>query len=56
MYGDLVRVHWELIVRINREKNGPLLWVLPLKVSHKNEFTENKKITINDGRTESFTL
>ena len=56
MYGDLVRVHWELIVRIKREKNGPLLWVLPLKVSHKNEFTENKEITINDGRTESFTL
>jgi len=56
MYGDLIRVHWELIVKINREKEGPLLWVLPLEISHKNAIVNNKEITVNDGRSETFAL
>ena len=56
LYGDLVRVHWELIVNIERKEGGPLLWVYPLVVSHRTESTVNEDIEISDGRTESDTL
>tara|TARA_X000001036_G_C20430282_1_gene704891 strand:- start:37 stop:684 length:648 start_codon:yes stop_codon:yes gene_type:complete len=56
LYGDLVRVHWELIVNIERKVGGPLLWVYPLVVSHRTESTINEEIEISDGRTESDTL
>ena len=56
LYGDLVRVHWELIVNIERKIGGPLLWVYPLVVSHRTESTINEEIEISDGRTESDTL
>ena len=56
LYGDLLRIHWELIVNIERENDGPLLWVEPLCVSHHKEAIENENIVISDGRTESDTL
>ena len=56
VYGDLVRVHWELIVNIERTKGGPLLWVEPLIVSHLEQAVVNEDILISDGRTESDTL
>ena len=56
VYGDLVRVHWELIVNIERESGGPLLWVEPLIVSHSKEQIVNNNLSISDGRTESDTL
>tara|TARA_B110001452_G_scaffold266713_1_gene274347 strand:+ start:2597 stop:3676 length:1080 start_codon:yes stop_codon:yes gene_type:complete len=56
LYGGLVRVHWELIVNIERKSSGTLLWVYPLIVEHQNKSTVNEEIQISDGRTESDTL
>ncbi len=56
VYGDLVRVHWELIVNIERKNGGPLLWVEPLTILHNKEHVVNEEISISDGRTESDTL
>ena len=33
VYGGLVRVHWELLVNIERTDGGPLLWVEPSNCS-----------------------
>jgi len=49
----LVRIHWEIIVQIEREHEGPLLWVEPLRVKHSSEHIEQKTLLVNDGRTES---
>ena len=43
-------------INIERENDGPLLWVEPLCVSHHKEAIENENIVISDGRTESDTL
>ena len=56
IYGGLVRVHWEMIVHIERKTGGPLLWVEPLTVSHGSESIVNEDILISDGRTESDAL
>jgi len=56
VYGGLVRVHWELIVNIERKQGGPLLWVEPLTVLHSDESVVNENFSIYDGRTESDTL
>ncbi len=53
IYGGLVRVHWELIVHIVRKTGGPLLWVEPLIVLHRDSSIINQNISISDGRTES---
>lgn len=50
--GDLIRVHWELVVRINRESKGPLYWVEPLRVKHGKGPFEMRDIPVNDGRIE----
>ena len=52
----LVRVHWELVINIERESGGPLLWVEPLTVIHRNDAIVNEDISISDGRTESDAL
>ena len=52
----MIRIHWEIIVHIKRKKDGPLLWVLPLAVSHQKSSTENESLPTNDGRTESNTI
>lgn len=49
----LIRVHWELIVSIQRQKGGPLLWVLPLAVRHSKRSSLIESPPTNDGRTES---
>ena len=56
LYGDIIRVHWELIVQIRRELGGPLLWVKPLLITHKKSKVDNPELIISDGRTESDTL
>jgi hypothetical protein len=49
----LVKIHWELIIKIERENEGPLLWVKPLRVKHSSKHVEQKTLIVNDGRTES---
>ena len=56
VYGGLVRVHWELLIHIERESGGPLLWVEPLTVLHGEDGIVNENITISDGRSESDAL
>ena len=56
VYGGLIRVHWELIINIERSVGGPLLWVAPLIVSHRDKPMINEEIKISDGRTESDSL
>ena len=52
----MIRIHWEIIVHIKRKKDGPLLWVLPLAVSHQKNSIRNETLPTNDGRTESDTI
>ena len=51
---ELLRIHWECIVRIEREKGGALLWVQPLKVAHYSSTELNLgTLPLHDGRSES---
>ncbi len=50
---DLIRIHWEMIVSIERETKGNLLWVMPIAVSHQTRTASIPVIPTNDGRTES---
>lgn len=50
---ELIRIHWELIVRIQRSKGGPLLWVLPIAVRHPQTVSLIQDLPTNDGRAES---
>lgn len=50
---QLIRIHWELIIRIKRSKGGPLLWVLPLPVMHPKSCSQISALPTNDGRAES---
>ena len=51
---ELLRIHWECIVRIEREKGGALLWVQPLKVAHYSSTELNlETLPLHDGRSES---
>ena len=43
----------EETTQIERENEGPLLWVEPLRVKHSSEHVEQKTLMVNDGRTES---
>lgn len=49
---DLLRVHWECILRIDRQRGGALLWVQPLKVAHSTVFSELNDLPLHDGRSE----
>jgi hypothetical protein len=49
---DLVRVHWECILRIDRSKGGALLWVQPLKVAHADVASVLPALPLHDGRSE----
>lgn len=49
---DLVRVHWECILRIDRKKGGALLWVEPLSVAHPVEASHLMVLPLHDGRSE----
>ena len=50
--GSLVRIHWELQVKIGRLHNRPLYWLLPLRVRSGNGPFEISEILIRDGRSE----
>ena len=50
---ELIRIHWEVIVSIKRQKGGRLFWVLPLAVHHPKRSSLIEKPPTNDGRTES---
>ena len=50
--GDLIRVHWECVVRIQRQQGGALLWVQPLRVAHGIEPVEHRQFELHDGRSE----
>ena len=52
IFSSLIRIHWELIVIIERENQSELLWVQPLKVKHSSNYTETTA-TVNSGRTET---
>ena len=50
----LLRIHWECIIRIDRENGGALLWVQPLKVAHHASTELNlRTLPVHDGRSES---
>jgi hypothetical protein len=49
----LIRIHWELIIRIERPKGGTLMFVKPISVAHPNGPVRIEKLPTNDGRTES---
>ena len=51
-YSKLVKIHWEIIISIKREKGGPLLYVMPLRVNHPNELVTLEHCEIIDGRAE----
>ena len=50
--GGLIRVHWELVVKINRINKSPLYWVSPLKVKHGKGPFVIKDLPVQDGRLE----
>ena len=52
-YSDLIRIHWEIVVKIRRLKGGPLLWVQPLMVEQNSAVIRVSKPQINDGRSET---
>ena len=52
IFSPLIRIHWELVIIIDRGDASELLWVQPLKVKHPALFCENEAI-VNSGRTET---
>jgi hypothetical protein len=50
--GSFVRFHWELLVRIERQKKRPLFWLLPIRVRHGAGPFFIEDISVFDGRTE----
>ena len=52
IFSSLIRIHWELIIIINRNEGSDLLWVQPLKVHNSSFYTENEAV-VNSGRTET---
>ena len=51
---ELLRVHWEVVIKIKRKKNMPLLWVMPIRVNFPESFVELENLNVNDSRTEHF--
>ena len=49
---DLLRIHWECILRIDRKRGGALLWVQPLKVAHSKQEVALTNLPLHDGRSE----
>ena len=52
IFSPLIRIHWEMVVIIERENLPELLWVQPLKVKHPSLFCVTEAI-VNSGRTET---
>ena len=51
---ELLRIHWELIIKIKRNKNMPLLWVMPVRVQFPSTKVNLNNLVVNDSRTEHF--
>lgn len=51
---ELLRVHWELIIKIKRQNNMPLLWVMPIRVQFPPTKIDLNNLIVNDSRTEHF--
>ena len=49
---ELLRIHWECILRIDRKRGGALLWVQPLKVAHSPKAVNLASPPLHDGRSE----
>lgn len=49
----LIRIHWELLIRIERPKGGSLMFVEPIAVAHPTSPVQIDSLPTNDGRTES---
>ena len=52
IFSPLIRIHWEMIVIIERDNLPELLWVQPLKVKHPALFCVTEAV-VNSGRTET---
>ena len=52
IFSPLIRIHWEMVVVIDRGKRPELLWVQPLKVKHPALYCVTEAI-VNSGRTET---
>ena len=50
--GRLIRVHWELVLRISRLRKTPLYWVMPLDVKHGKGPFVVPNLSVQDGRLE----
>jgi hypothetical protein len=51
---ELLRIHWELIIKIKRQNNMPILWVMPIRVQFPPSKIDLDNLIINDSRTEHF--
>ena len=51
---ELLRIHWELIIKIKRQNNMPLLWVMPIRVQFPLSKVDLHDLVVNDSRTEHF--
>jgi len=51
-YHPLFATHWEIILRIEREKDGPLLFVNPLIMKHDGRASHIPKMPTQSGRSE----
>jgi hypothetical protein len=49
----LIRIHWELLIRIERPRGGSLMFVKPIAVAHPSLPVRIESLPTNDGRTES---
>ena len=52
IFSPLIRIHWEMVIVIERRNLPELLWVQPLKVKHPALFCVTDAI-VNSGRTET---
>ena len=52
IFSPLIRIHWEMVVVIDRGSLSELLWVQPLKVKHPAFYCATQAI-VNSGRTET---
>jgi hypothetical protein len=51
---ELLRVHWEIVVKIKRQNKMPLLWVMPIRVEFPTSKIKLQHLVVNDSRTEHF--
>ncbi len=52
IFSPLIRVHWELVIVIERNIGRTLMWVEPLNILHQNK-SSVVNAEVNSGRTET---